>query len=65
MEAPGTDDLSCSEPTPASRRAQRLHRKNARRIEETILGLPCYPSIGDIEKPVDLALIATAAGTLP
>jgi acetyltransferase len=33
--------------------------------EETILGLSCYRSILDIEGPVDAALIATPAATLP
>ena len=33
--------------------------------EETILGLRCYRSILDIEGPVDAALVATPADTLP
>jgi acetyl coenzyme A synthetase (ADP forming)-like protein len=33
--------------------------------EESILGLRCYPRITDIEGPVDLALIATPAATVP
>ncbi len=33
--------------------------------EESVLGLPCYPSIGAIDGPVDLALITTPARTLP
>ena len=33
--------------------------------EESILGFKCYPSITDIEDPVDLALIATPAATVP
>jgi acetyltransferase len=33
--------------------------------EESILGLPCVASVVDIEGPVDLALIATPAATLP
>ena len=33
--------------------------------EETILGLPCYPSVTDVEGPIDLALITTPADTLP
>jgi acetate---CoA ligase (ADP-forming) len=33
--------------------------------EEKILGLTCYPSLGDIEAAVDLALICTPARTIP
>ena len=33
--------------------------------EESILGLRCYPSITEIDGPVDLALIATPAATVP
>jgi acyl-CoA synthetase (NDP forming) len=33
--------------------------------EESILGLKCYPRITDIDGPVDLALIATPAATVP
>ncbi len=33
--------------------------------EETILGLRCYPSVGDVEGPIDLALITTRAETVP
>ena len=33
--------------------------------EERILGLTCYPEIGAIPEPVDLALIATRAETVP
>jgi acetyltransferase len=33
--------------------------------EKTILGLPCYAKVTDIEAPVDLALIATPARTIP
>jgi len=33
--------------------------------EEQILGLKCYKSVGEIEDPVDLALVATPAGTVP
>jgi len=33
--------------------------------EETVLGLRCYPSVLDIEGPVDAALITTPARTLP
>jgi len=33
--------------------------------EETLLGLPCRPSVLDVEGPVDLALITTPAATLP
>jgi acetate---CoA ligase (ADP-forming) len=33
--------------------------------EDRVLGLECYPSIGEIEQPVDLALITTPARTLP
>ena len=29
---------------------------------DRVLGLPCYPSIGDVPRPVDAALVATAAG---
>jgi acetyltransferase len=32
---------------------------------DAILGLPCYKSLLDIEKPVDLALIATPAASIP
>lgn len=32
---------------------------------ETLLGLPCYHSIGDVPLPVDLAVIATPAATVP
>ncbi len=33
--------------------------------EETILGLPCYKSVTDIDQEVDLALITTPARTIP
>ncbi len=33
--------------------------------EESVLGVPCVPSILDIEGPVDLALITTPAPTVP
>ncbi|MBI9089564.1 MAG: acetate--CoA ligase family protein [Desulfobacterium sp.] len=33
--------------------------------EETILGLPCYNSVTDIDQEVDLALITTPARTIP
>jgi len=33
--------------------------------EDTILGLKCFKQVSDIEGPVDLALIATPAKTLP
>ena len=33
--------------------------------ETEILGLRCYPSVGDIPHPVDLALITTPARTVP
>jgi acetyltransferase len=33
--------------------------------EKMILGLPCYASVTDIKDPVDLALVATPAGTVP
>ena len=33
--------------------------------EERILGLPCHGSVLDIEQPLDVALIATPAETLP
>jgi acetate---CoA ligase (ADP-forming) len=33
--------------------------------EDSILGLRCYPRITEIEGPVDLALIATPAATVP
>ena len=33
--------------------------------EESILGLPCYPSIGEVDGEVDLALITTPARTIP
>jgi len=33
--------------------------------EERILGLTCYRSVLDIEEPVDVALVATPAATLP
>ena len=33
--------------------------------EESILGLPCYPSIGEVVGEVDLALITTPARTIP
>ena len=33
--------------------------------EKSILGLKCYPSVSAIEEPVDVALVATPAGTLP
>jgi acyl-CoA synthetase (NDP forming) len=33
--------------------------------EESILGLKCYPRVTEIEGPVDLALIATPAATVP
>jgi acyl-CoA synthetase (NDP forming) len=33
--------------------------------EESVLGLPCYPRLTDIEGPVDLALITTPAKTIP
>jgi len=32
---------------------------------QTVLGRPCYASIKDLEKPVDLAVIATPARTVP
>ena len=33
--------------------------------EKSILGFKCYPSIADIDAPVDVALIATPAATVP
>ncbi len=33
--------------------------------EREILGLRCYASLGEVEGPIDLALICTPAGTLP
>ncbi len=33
--------------------------------EKSILGFKCYPRIADIEDPVDVALVATPAKTLP
>ena len=33
--------------------------------EKSILGFKCYKKISDIEEPVDVALVATPAGTLP
>jgi acetyltransferase len=33
--------------------------------ESQVLGLSCYPSVSDIEEPVDLALITTPAKSLP
>ncbi len=33
--------------------------------ERSILGLPCYPSIGEVDGEVDLALITTPARTIP
>jgi len=33
--------------------------------EKSILGFKCYPSVRDIEEPVDVALVATPAKTLP
>jgi acetate---CoA ligase (ADP-forming) len=33
--------------------------------EKSILGFKCYPSLRDIEEPVDVALVATPAKTLP
>ena len=33
--------------------------------EKSILGLTCYASVADIEDPVDVALVATPARTLP
>jgi acetyltransferase len=32
---------------------------------DTLLGLPCYRSIASVPQPVDLAVIATPAGTVP
>ena len=33
--------------------------------EKSILGFKCYPSLKDIAEPVDVALVATPAKTLP
>ena len=33
--------------------------------EKSILGIKCYKKVADIEDPVDVALVATPAGTLP
>lgn len=33
--------------------------------EKSILGFQCYPSVADINDPIDVALIATPAATLP
>ncbi len=33
--------------------------------EDSILGLKCYPSVSEIEAPVDMALITTPAKTIP
>ena len=33
--------------------------------EKSILGFKCYPSVADIEGPIDVALVATPAKTLP
>ena len=41
----------------------RIYPVNPR--EESILGLPCYKSVLDIEETVDLALITTPARTIP
>lgn len=41
----------------------RIYPVNPR--EKIILGFRCYPSIGDIEGPVDIALVATPARTVP
>ncbi|MFH2075882.1 MAG: CoA-binding protein, partial [Pseudomonadota bacterium] len=32
---------------------------------ETVLGLSCFPEIGAIPEPIDLAIIATPAATVP
>lgn len=32
---------------------------------ETVLGNPCWPEIGDVPGPIDLAIIATPAATVP
>ena len=41
----------------------RIYPVNPR--EKSILGFKCYPSLRDIEEPVDVALVATPAKTLP
>jgi acetyltransferase len=41
----------------------RIYPVNPR--EKSILGFKCYPGIGDIAEPVDVALVATPAKTLP
>ena len=33
--------------------------------ENSVLGLPCYPSVSSIEDPVDLVLITTPATSIP
>jgi len=33
--------------------------------EKSILGFKCYPSVADIKEPIDVALVATPAKTLP
>ena len=33
--------------------------------EKSILGFKCYPSVMDISEPIDVALVATPAKTLP
>jgi len=33
--------------------------------EKSILGVKCYPSVSDITEPIDVALVATPAKTLP
>ena len=33
--------------------------------EESVLGLPCYAKVSDIEDPVEMALITTPAATIP
>ncbi|GAA4321401.1 acetate--CoA ligase [Pigmentiphaga soli] len=47
----------------ADRYQGRIFPINPRETE--ILGLPCYPNVGAVPEPVDLALVCTAAATTP
>jgi acetyltransferase len=41
----------------------RIYPVNPR--EKSILGFKCYPKVSDIEDPVDVAVVATPARSLP
>ena len=52
-----------TENLPSAESRHKVFPVNPRRTE--VLGLPCYPAVGDIPGGVDLAIIVTPAATVP